>query len=131
MERETIGRAKARALVAENNDVGAVIVCEETGWTVRLVIGASELRVIPENSAQISWQSVDDCLAFVGELGVDRIDLQVDQTSHIGEDPEYDDWIRREVQLAIDDPEPSIPAEEVEQYFAKRRAELRKRIAAG
>ncbi|RJG16972.1 hypothetical protein [Massilia cavernae] len=106
MEREKIGRSKARALVAENKDAGAVILCEDTGWTIRLVIGESELCVTPNDSGQTTWQSVDDCLTFVGELGVDSIDLQVDQSDDIGADPEYDDWIRKEVQLAIDDPAP-------------------------
>lgn len=44
---------------------------------------------------------------------------------------EYDAWFRARVQEALDDPRPLIPGEEVEAYFAKKRAELRARIAAG
>ncbi len=44
---------------------------------------------------------------------------------------EYDAWFRAKVQEALDDPRPLIPGEEVEAYFAKKRAELRARIAAG
>ncbi|MDP1732107.1 MAG: type II toxin-antitoxin system RelB/DinJ family antitoxin [Devosia sp.] len=47
-------------------------------------------------------------------------------------DPEaYDAWFRAKVQEALDDPSPRIPGEEVEEYFAKRREELRRKIAAG
>lgn len=44
------------------------------------------------------------------------------------EDPEYDTWFRAKVQEALDDPRPPIPNEEVEAYFAKRRAELLAKI---
>ncbi|WP_225770454.1 type II toxin-antitoxin system RelB/DinJ family antitoxin [Inquilinus sp. Marseille-Q2685] len=47
-------------------------------------------------------------------------------------DPEtYDAWFRRKVQEAIDDPRPSIPHEEVEAEFARRRAETRRKLAEG
>lgn len=36
----------------------------------------------------------------------------------------YDAWFRKKVQQARDDPRPGIPHEEVEEYFAKRRAKL-------
>lgn len=35
---------------------------------------------------------------------------------------EYDAWFRTKVQEALDDPRPDIPNDEVEAYFAKRRA---------
>lgn len=44
---------------------------------------------------------------------------------------EYDAWFRAQVQDALDDPRPGIPGDEVEAYFAKKRAELRARIANG
>lgn len=46
-------------------------------------------------------------------------------------DEEYDAWFRAKVQEALDDPRPRIPGEEVEAYFAKKRADLRARIAKG
>ena len=35
---------------------------------------------------------------------------------------EHDAWFRAKVQEALDDPRPGIPHEEVEAYFAERRA---------
>ena len=43
----------------------------------------------------------------------------------------HDDWVRKMVQEALDDPRPLIPGEEVEAEFAERRAQLRERIARG
>ena len=40
-------------------------------------------------------------------------------------DEEYDAWFRAKVQEALDDPRPGIPGDEIEAYFAKRRAGLR------
>ncbi|MHB1103403.1 MAG: type II toxin-antitoxin system RelB family antitoxin [Devosia sp.] len=47
-----------------------------------------------------------------------------------GDEADYDAWFRAQVQEALDDPRPTIPGDEVEEYFAKRRAELRRKIAA-
>ncbi len=47
-------------------------------------------------------------------------------------DPEYDAWFRAKVQEAIDDPRPTIPHQEVEARFAKRRRDaIAKAEAAG
>ncbi len=40
----------------------------------------------------------------------------------------YDQWFRGQVQAAIDDPAPSIEDAQVRDYFAAKRAELRKRM---
>ena len=40
-------------------------------------------------------------------------------------DEEYDAWFRAKVQEALDDPRPPISGEDVEAYFAKRRAGLK------
>ena len=39
-------------------------------------------------------------------------------------DPEYDAWIRAEIEEALRDESPGIPAEEVEAEFARKRAAL-------
>ena len=43
---------------------------------------------------------------------------------------EYDDWFRREVQIGLDSAKagPLVPADTVEERFAARRAETRRRI---
>jgi len=45
-------------------------------------------------------------------------------------DPEaYDRWFRAKVQEALDDPHPGYSSEEVEEYFAQKRAATRKALA--
>jgi len=44
-------------------------------------------------------------------------------------DPEeYDRWFRKKVQEALDDPRPGYSSEEVEAYFARKRAALLKEL---
>jgi len=45
-------------------------------------------------------------------------------------DAEYDAWFRAKVQEALDDPRPYVDGEEVERMFAKKRAELRAKLAS-
>jgi antitoxin (DNA-binding transcriptional repressor) of toxin-antitoxin stability system len=42
--------------------------------------------------------------------------------TEISMDAEHDAWVRSQIQEALDDPRPGIPEEEVEAYFAQRRA---------
>lgn len=44
-------------------------------------------------------------------------------------DPVHDAWVRTQIQQALDDPRPGIPGEEVEAYFAQRRAASMRRAA--
>ncbi|MFE0754024.1 type II toxin-antitoxin system RelB/DinJ family antitoxin [Inquilinus sp. NPDC058860] len=47
-------------------------------------------------------------------------------------DPEaYDAWVRAKVREALDDPRPDVPHDEVEARFAARRAQTRRKLAAG
>jgi len=43
----------------------------------------------------------------------------------------HDAWFRAKVQEALEDPRPSIPDEEVEAYFAKRRAVALSKVGVG
>lgn len=49
----------------------------------------------------------------------------------INDQEAYDAWFRAKVQEALDDPRPRIPNEEVQREFAKRKAELRKKLSSG
>ena len=42
----------------------------------------------------------------------------------------YDRWFRSQVQVALDDPRPNIPHEEVSARWAKKRAQLLKKVKA-
>ncbi len=71
--------------------------------------------------------------AVLGELGMtvsDAVRILLTRTANEGALPfalaqnaaEHDAWFRAKVQEALDDPRPAIPHQEVEAYFAERRA---------
>ena len=77
-----------------------------------------------ERSGLTVSDAVRVLLTRTANEGVIPLELQA-------EDEEYDAWFRAKVQEALDDQSPDIPDEDVRAHFAKRRAELRRKIAAG
>ena len=77
--------------------------------------------------------------AVLGEMGItvsDAVRILLTRTANEGALPfalttnaaEHDAWFRAKVQEALDDPRPAIPHEEVEAYFAERRAAALKKV---
>jgi DNA-damage-inducible protein J len=71
--------------------------------------------------------------AVLSEMGItvsDAVRILLTRTANEGALPfalatnasEHDAWFRAKVQEALDDPRPAIPHEQVEAYFAERRA---------
>jgi DNA-damage-inducible protein J len=71
--------------------------------------------------------------AVLGEMGItvsDAVRILLTRIANEGALPfaltanaaEHDAWFRAKVQEALDDPRPAIPHEQVEAYFAERRA---------
>ena len=71
--------------------------------------------------------------AVLGEMGItvsEAVRILLTRTANEGALPfalaqnsaEHDAWFRAKVQEALDDPRPAIPHDEVEAYFAERRA---------
>jgi DNA-damage-inducible protein J len=71
--------------------------------------------------------------AVLGEMGMtvsDAVRILLTRTANEGVLPfsparnaaEHDAWFRAKVQEALDDPRPAVPHEQVEAYFAQRRA---------
>jgi DNA-damage-inducible protein J len=71
--------------------------------------------------------------AVLGEMGItvsDAVRILLTRTANEGALPfalaqnvaEHEAWFRAKVQEALDDPRPDIPHDEIEAYFAERRA---------
>jgi len=75
----------------------------------------------------------------LSEMGItvsDAVRILLTRTANEGALPfalaqnaaEHDAWFRAKVQEALDDPRPAIPHEQVEAYFAKRRAAALRKV---
>jgi DNA-damage-inducible protein J len=83
--------------------------------------------------ARIDPAIKDRAAKVLEELGItvsDVVRIVLTRTANEGalpfellqSDAAHDAWFRAKVQQALDDPRPNIPHEEVEAYFAERRA---------
>lgn len=148
---QTIDTATARRMAEAGTIRGVSIIGQPGGWSVMLKVGMHEKPLGSQKQDKPrTWRSLDTLTEYLRkDLSIVRID-GVDGTHHSSADatrterPDsaarmkraheaaaYDAWFRQQVQASIDDPRPSIPGEEVEAHFAKKRAALRKRMAQG
>ncbi len=141
-----IDTAQARDMVLANSIRGAAIIGAAGGWSVLLKLGKTEktLGTQRTNKPRL-WISLDRCVNYLKqELGLARFDL-LDATEYraalAGERKrsdassrlrrahaamQHDEWFRRQVQEALDDPTPAVSHESVKRSFAAKRAALRK-----
>lgn len=110
--------------------------------------GVAEIILGVDGSGQPHvWKSLDECVDFLRrEIGIVRFEL-IDAaglgdsatTGRHGNDAldepaqeiTYEQWLKSELEKALNDPRPSIPGDDVERLFAERRNALLKRIAKG
>ena len=144
----TIDTVIAKRMIEANALFSASIIGQAGGWSVLLKFGAAEKTLGAQRSDKPRlWKSLDHCVDFLKtELHIARFELldatQFSLSSAISnhqvaermrethQAAAYVKWLDAEVQEAIDDTSPSIPNEEVQEYFAQKRTALRKRIAA-
>jgi len=146
----TIDTLLARQMVEAAALRGASIIGQPGGWSVMLKIGMTEKPLGTQRTDKPrTWRSLDSCVAYLRtELHLVRVDgIDASQYSEVAvhtrrradtaarmkaahEAAAYDKWFRAQVQEALDDPRPNIPHAKVMAEFDKKRAVLRKRMAA-
>ncbi|MBN9310317.1 MAG: type II toxin-antitoxin system RelB/DinJ family antitoxin [Devosia sp.] len=102
----------------------AEIEADTSAWLERLEKNRTRAGELLAEKGLTIHQATDILFSRIAESGV------VPEILLTPED-EYDAWFRAKVQEALDDPRPLIPGEEVEAYFAMKRAALSARIANG
>ena len=89
--------------------------------------------------AQIDSEIRDRAEQVLTSMGMtlpDLIRLTVTQVADDGTLPqgldlEYDEWVRQQVQEALDDPGPYLTSEEVERHMDRVKADVAKKLASG
>lgn len=126
---QILDTAMAKRLVEANAIRGASIIGMPGGWGVVVKYGTTESPLAAQRSQKVRmWRSLDSCMAYVrSELGIVRLDgLDASNFSPEGlharkrddaarrmkathEAAAHDQWLKAEIQEAIDDPSPPIP----------------------
>lgn len=86
-------------------------------------------EAIYQRSLKLPDAAAQEALDFIEFLN-QRYGVAESPASADGEAAAYDDWFKAQVQMALDDPRPGIPAEAAREHFAARRDALRRQIPA-
>lgn len=149
MTTETIDHSTLSRLVQAGVVREAHVVGQSGGWTVMVKFGMHEQALATKNTRAVRvWRRFETLASYLKDIGLTQFDVDTadycqDSTTaakrpdraealkKAHEAAAYDKWFREQVQASIDDPRPSIPNEEVEAYFAKKRNALLARIEQG
>ncbi len=146
----TIDTAIAKRMVEAQAIRTASIIGRPGGWSVMLKVGMLEKALGAQRTdTPRLWKSLDRCVDYLrNELHIARFDMldatgfspaaitgstknkAAERMREAHQAAAYTQWLKAEIQEAIDDPRPGIPNDEVKKHFAKKREALRKRIAA-
>ncbi len=142
----TIDHSTLAKLVEAGAVRGAQVVAQPQGWALLVRYGQHERPLAAQRSRQVrTWRRLETLVQYLHGVGVTRFEVDASafdpasppatprpdraaalKAAH--EAAAYDQWFRGQVQAAIDDPAPSIEDAQVRDYFAAKRAELRKRM---
>ncbi len=86
-------------------------------------------ETIYQRSLKLPDAAAQEALDFIEFLN-QRYGLTEATTAADGDAATYDAWFKAQVQQAIDDPRPGIPADAARAHFAARRDALRQQIQA-
>lgn len=146
---ETIDHTTLSRLVEAGAVRGAHVVGQPGGWAVMVKYGMTERPLAAQRSRQVRvFRRFETLVSYLKDVGLSQFDVdaanydrdsvtvakrpdRAEALKKAHEAAAYDKWFRDQVQASIDDPRPSIPSEDVEAYFAKKRDALRKRIKQG
>lgn len=131
MAAETIDHTTLSRLVEAGAVRGAHIVGQKGGWAVTIRYGVHERPLAAQRSRQVRlFRKFETLVVYLKQIGIARFDVDAanfdpdalktsrrpDRSAalkHAHETAAYDAWFRKQVQAAIDDPQPSIPHAEV------------------
>lgn len=143
MKPETIDHSTLSTLVEAGAVQGARIVAQGSGWSVLVKYGVCQRSLAAQKSRQVRlFRKLDTLVAYLKEVGIARFEVDAANFNplikHASTRPDrsvamkrthaaaaYDSWFREQVQISLDDPRPSISAEDAKTAFAQRKAALK------
>ncbi len=150
---ETIDHGTLARLVEAGAVRGAHIIGQSGGWAVLVKYGMTERALAAQRSRQVRlFRKFETLVSYLKDLGIARFDVdaagydsetiktarrpdRTDALKRAHEAAAHDAWFREQVDVAIaeaDSPEAEwVSSEDAKTSWAKKRAELAKRVAGG
>ena len=146
MAEDAIDHRTLAKLVESGVVRSARVIGQAGGWGIIVTCGKTARPLAAQRGKARLFSRLETVAVYLREIGIPRFDVDV-----VDYDPErarrtrpdraealkraheavaYDKWFRSQVQVALNDPRPSIPHEEVSARWAKKRAQLAKKAKA-
>jgi hypothetical protein len=146
MAEEAIDHRTLAKLVESGAVRAARVISQAGGWAIIVTCGKTARPLAAQRGKVRLFSKLETVAVYLREIGIPRFDVDV-----VDYDPErarrtrpdraealkraheaaaYDKWFRGQVQVALNDPRPSIPHEDVSARWAKKRAQLAKKAKA-
>ena len=119
------------------------VIGQAGGWGIVITCGKTARPLAAQRGRVRLFSKLETVAAYLREIGIPRFDVDVldydpqrvrrprpdraEALKHAHEAAAYDKWFRGQVQIALDDPRPSMPNEEVSARWAKKRSQLVKK----
>ncbi|WP_339431560.1 MULTISPECIES: hypothetical protein [unclassified Pseudomonas] len=146
MTTETIDHSILTRLI-ENGSVSSTrIIAKPGGWSIQIHQGSKECSLAAQRSGQVRlFKRLETLVAYLQELGITHFDVdassydplqmktytrpdRAEAMKQAHEAAAYEEWFKRQVQISIDDPRPSVSDEDARRIFAAKRDALRQRV---
>ena len=146
MAEEAIDHKTLARLVESGVVRAAHVISRAGGWGIIVTCGKTARPLAAQRGKARLFSRLETVAVYLREIGIPRFDVDV-----VDYDPErarrtrpdraealkraheaaaYDKWFRSQVQVALDDPRPGIPHEEVSVRWARKRVQLAKKAKA-
>lgn len=140
MAEEAIDHRTLAKLVESGAVRAARVISQAGGWGVIVTCGKTARPLAAQRGKVRLFSKLETVAVYLRGIGIPRFDVDVvdydperarrarpDRSEALKQAHEaaaYDKWFRGQVQVALDDPRPSMPDEEVSARWARKRARL-------
>lgn len=146
MAGEAIDHRTLAKLVESGIVRAARVIGQAGGWGIIVTCGKTIRPLAAQRGKARLFSKLETVAVYLRDIGIPRFDVDV-----VDYDPErarrtrpdraealkraheaaaYDKWFRSQVQVALNDPRPSVPHEKVSARWARKRAQLAKKAKA-
>ncbi|CAI8914891.1 Prevent-host-death protein [Pseudomonas sp. IT-347P] len=145
MTTETIDHSTLTRLIGNGSVSSTNIVAKPGGWSIQIQQGNKKFALAAQRSGQVRlFKRLETLVGYLQGLGIchfgvdassyDPLQLKTyarpDRSEALKQAHEaaaYEEWFKRQVQISIDDPRPSVSDEDARRIFAAKRDALRRR----
>ncbi|HWH87477.1 MAG TPA: hypothetical protein VNV36_11945 [Pseudomonas sp.] len=142
---ETIDHSTLVHLVENGSVSGTNIVAKPGGWSIEIHQGRNIYKLTAQRSGQVRlFKKMETLVTYLQGLGISQFNVDAsgydplqlktyarpDRSEALKQAHEaaaYEEWFKRQVQISIDDPRPSVSDADARRIFAAKRDALRQR----